>query len=155
MRPARRLALPLIALIALVSLASSPAAADRRFGSIFVGCDSFGDCHVSPEMPDPPGDPASLQFSRSAKANAPVEINIHVNKPVEGGIPIRLEFGDAAFTLQPGTDVLTRRRTDDGVERVVGYDVAPARAGELLAAMRKAERGRLMLEVAGKPQERV
>jgi hypothetical protein len=145
----------LVALLAFVVLAAGPAAADRRFGSIFVGCDSFGDCLVSPQMPDPPGDPASFQFSRSGKANAQVEVTIHVNKPVEGGVPIRLELDGAVFTLQPGTDVLTRRRTDDGVERVVGYDVAPARSGELLAAMRKAERGRLMLDVAGKPQERV
>jgi hypothetical protein len=150
-----RFTLRLIALAAFVAVASSPATADRRFGSIFVGCDSFGDCLVSPGMPDPPGDPASLQFSRSGMANAPVEITIHVNKPVEGGIPIRLELGEAVFALQPGTDVLTRRRIDDGVERVVGYIVAPARVGELIAAMRKAGRGRLMLDVAGKPQQRV
>jgi hypothetical protein len=59
------------------------------------------------------------------------------------------------FTLQPGTDVLTRRRSFGNEKRVVGYDVAPARTAELLAAMRKAGRGRLLLEVAGKPQERV
>jgi hypothetical protein len=145
------LLLPALAVLAL----AVPASAQRYFGSIFVGCDTFGDCHVSPEMPEPPDNPASLKLGRSSKANAPVEISIHVNKPVEGGIPIRLELGDAVFTLQPATDVLTRRQTIDDAERVVGYYVAQPRAGELIAAMRKAARGRLMLDVAGRPQERV
>jgi hypothetical protein len=150
-----RLARPAFLLTALVvSALASPAFAQRYFGSIYVGCDTFGHCHVSPEMPDPPSDPASLQLNRTAKANAPVEITVHVNKPVEGGIPIRLELGDAVFVLQPGIDVLTRRRTFGEEERVVGYVVAAARSAELLAAMRKAERGRLALDVAGTPQER-
>jgi hypothetical protein len=152
MHPARLLSLPILMAFAL--LTAAPAVADRRFGSIFVFCDSFGDCHVSPEMPDPPGDPASLKLARSGKASAPVEISIRVNKAVEGGIPIRLELGDAVFALQPGSDVLTRRVAVDDEERVVGYYVAEARAGELITAMRKTARGRLRLDVAGQPQER-
>ena len=108
------------AVAALLSLlASGPAQADRWFGSIYVGCGSFGDCLVSPEMPDPPGNSASLQLQRSGKANAPLEIFMHVNKPVEGGAPVRLEFGAAIFDLKPG-EVVTRRQTSGSQERVTG-----------------------------------
>src|SRR5262249_36553179 len=86
-----------------------PARADRWFGSVQVDCESFGLCAVSPAMPDPPGDPESIEFDRTGKANAPLEIMVRVNKPVEGGTPIRLTFGETVFDLQPGTDVLTRR----------------------------------------------
>lgn len=139
--------------VSLLALAG-PAHADRWFGSIGVSCDSFAYCILSPEMPDPPGDPATLRFERSGNANAPLETIIWVNKPVAGGVPIRFELGEKVFALQPGTDILMERRMHDGVELVPGYRVAPAKAEELLAAMRATRTGRLKLAVSGKDQER-
>src|SRR5215831_8544634 len=134
------------ALACLLAL-SLPARADRWFGSITASCDSFGLCGLFPDMPDPPGDSASLQIDRSGKADAPLEIRIYVNRPVEGGTPIRLELGTRTFDLQPGTDVTTRRITDDGKERTAGYWIAPPRVLELLAAMRKTDAGHLKITI--------
>jgi hypothetical protein len=133
---------------------ASPACADRWFGSIAVTCDSFAECGLWPDMPEPPGDPASLYLVRSGTANAPLEMIVRVNKPVDGGVPIRLILGETTFALQPGTDVLTRRETHDGKEYLTGYWIAPTRVDALLAAMRRATRGTLRLAVAGAPQER-
>jgi hypothetical protein len=81
-------------------------------------------------------------------------MNIRVNKPVEGGVPIRLTLGDTVLELQSGSDVLTRRETFDGTERVTGYWIAQPRLDALIEAMRRASHGRLALAVAGAPQER-
>jgi hypothetical protein len=138
----------------LYLLAPAPAHADRWFGSVYLGCGSFGDCLVSPEMPDPPGDSASLQLQRSGKANAPVEIFMHVNKPIEGGAPVRLEFGETAFDLAPG-DVVTRREKTPSGERLRGYWVAEARVSEVLAAMRRVDIGHLKIMIGGDNQDRL
>jgi len=136
------------AALALFALATAaPAHADRWFGKITASCDSFGLCGLFPEMPDPPGDSASLQIARAGKADAPVEIRIYVNRPVEGGAPIRLELGDVAFDLKPGTDIVTRRATQDGKERTVGYWIAAPRVGEVLAALRKTSTGHLKITI--------
>ena len=97
-----------------------------------------------------------LFLLRTGTANAPLQVVVRVNKPVEGGVPIRITFGETTFELQPGTDVLmlTRRETFNGVEHLTGYSIAPNRVDALLAAMRQAKRGRLQLAVAGAPQER-
>ena len=126
---------------------SLPARADRWFGSITVSCDSFGLCGLFPAMPDPPGDSASLQIDRAGTANAPIEIRIYVNRPVEGGTPIRLALGTQSFELQPGTDVVTRSITQDGRARTAGYWIAAPRVGEVLAAMRKTDSGRLRITI--------
>jgi hypothetical protein len=132
-----------------------PARADRWFGSVQVDCESFGVCAVFPAMPDPPGDPASIQLDRTGKADAPLEIFVRVNKPVEGGVPVRLTFGETVFDLQPGIDVLTRRDTRH--DRVLGYWIAEARVAEVLAAMRRVDTGRLRITIAGQsePQDRL
>jgi uncharacterized protein (DUF1499 family) len=140
--------------LALCLVVVSPAFADRWFGAVLVGCDSFADCGVWPDLPEPPGDPAELILRRAGKASAPLEINVNVNKPVEGGVPIRLTLGDTVFALQPGSDVLTRRATFDGAERLTGYWIAPQRVEEIVAAMRRTANGRLELAVAGTPQQR-
>lgn len=149
------LAVGALSLACLVAL-SLPARADRWFGSITASCDSFGLCGLFPEMPDPPGDSASLQIDRAGKADAPVEIRIYVNRPIEGGTPIRLELGAQTFDLKPGTDVLTRRMTHDGRERTTGYWIAAPRVGEVLAAMRKTDTGHLKITITdfyGKTQD--
>jgi hypothetical protein len=146
-----RAALPVVALCMGVA---SPACADRWFGSIAVSCDSFAECGLWPDMPEPPADPALLFLLRTGSANAPLQMIVRVNKPVEGGVPIRLTLGEATFELQPGTDVLTRRESFNGVEHLTGYSIAPSRVDALLATMRQAKDGRLRLAVAGAPQER-
>ena len=140
--------------VALCLGLASPAHADRWFGSVAVTCDSFAECGLWPDMPEPPADPALLFLLRTGTANAPLQVVVRVNKPVEGGVPIRLTLGEATFELQPGTDVLTRRESFNGVEHLTGYSIAPNRVDALLAAMRQANRGRLRLAVAGAPQER-
>lgn len=129
-----------------------PAHADRWFGSVTVSCESFGLCVLFPAMPDPPGDSASIHVERSGQANAPVEILVRVNKPVEGGVPIRLEFGETVFDLKPGTDVQTRRDERDGA-RVIGYWIAAPRVAEVLAAMRRVDTGHLKITIAGQTEE--
>jgi hypothetical protein len=146
----------LIALSAVWILAGLlPAHADRWFGSITVSCESFGLCALFPAMPQPPADSASIEIDRAGKANAPIEILVRVNKPVEGGAPIRLELGAAVFDLQPGLDVETRRSADG--KRATGYWITQARVGALLAAMRRVDTGRLIIAIAGQsePQNRL
>ena len=143
---ARTLSAAALALACLLAF-SLPARADRWFGSITASCDSFGLCGLFPAMPEPPGDSASLQIDRAGTANALLEIRVYVNRPVEGGTPIRLELGTQTFDLQPGTDVLTRRVTHEGKERTVGYWIAAPRVGEVLAAMRKTDSGHLKITI--------
>ena len=150
-----RPALVLGSVLALGITSISPSLADRWFGSITVACDSFAFCIAAPEMPDPPADSAFVQLQRSGTANAPVEMSVRVNRPVEGGVAIQFEFGQARFALQPGVDVLTRRVTTGGDERLSGYWIAERRVPELLAAMRQATSGRLTIAIAGREQERL
>jgi hypothetical protein len=60
---------------------------------------------------EPPPIPLCSFLLRTGTANAPLQVVVRVNKPVEGGVPIRLTLGEATFELQPGTDVLTRRES--------------------------------------------
>src|SRR5690348_8714343 len=129
---------------------ASPAWAEHRFGSISAGCDSFAACSATPNMPDKPADSASIYLRRAGTANAPVEIFIHVNKPVAAGVPIRLAFGQTAIELS-AADVRTRRETTG--DRITGYWVAESRAAELLTALRKVDVARLTMPVGGEPQD--
>ena len=142
--------------VVVLFAAITPAHAERRFGSVAVYCDTFAYCIVSPEMPEPLGDPATFRFERDGKANAPIKVLVRVNKPVEGGVPVRLQFGERVFELQPGTDVLTEWLTDedDGTKWLSGYRIAPSRVDEVIAAMRAVDTARLKVAVAGKNQER-
>jgi len=127
---------------------ASPACADHWFGAVNAACDSFAACSATPNMPDQPADSASLYLRRAGTANAPVEIYIHVNKPVAAGVPIRFAFGQTAIEL-PAGDVQTRREGD----RATGYWIAESRVAELLAAMRKVDVARLTIPVGGQPQD--
>jgi hypothetical protein len=144
----------LVCALAFGPLSASPALAERWFGSVAANCDSFAECLATPDMPERPADSALFQFERSGKANAPVTMRVHVNKPVEGGVPITLAFGATAIELRPGADVLTRRiKGDDGTERIAGYTIADTRTLEILVAMRSASTGRMTIPVNGAPQE--
>lgn len=128
--------------------AATSASADRWFGSVSASCDSFANCSATPTMPDQPADSASVYLRRGGKANAPVEIYIHVNKPVEGGVTIRFAFGQTTLEL-PAGDVLTRQKKGD---RIAGYWIAEGRVAEVLAALRKVDTARMSIAVAGQEQ---
>ena len=132
--------------------AASPARAERWFGSVSASCDSFGECFATPDSPDRPADSALLHLLRSGKANAPLEFHVTVNKPVEGGVAIRLETEQGVIALAAGSDVLTRRETYNGRDYLMGYFIADARATELLAMLRRATSARIVIAVAGEPQ---
>ena len=111
--------------VALCLGLASPARADRWFGSVAVTCDSFAECGLWPDMPEPPADPALLFLLRTGSANAPLQMIVRVNKPVEGGVPIRLTLGEATFELQPASpSSAPRPRRDRGRDLIDGVDRA-------------------------------
>jgi hypothetical protein len=103
-------------------------------------------------MPDRPANSVVVGLTRAGTAEAPLEIRLRVNAPVESGVPVRLETPEGVLELAAGADIATRRETIGAKEVLTGYFVTQSRTSEMLARLLRASSARLIVPVAGETQ---
>ena len=138
-------------MVAALSLTASVARGEERwFQSTSVACDSFSNCAATLDFLGTIPDSLGIHARRSGEANAALDIQIRVNAPVEGGVPTSFEADGTVLDLAPGSGVVTRRETEAGKERVIGYFLAPGQAATVVELLRRSSSFRVTTLVEGR-----